>query len=430
MENTIKEKLKQSKTFCILPFVHLYVHPDGKIAPCCIGEPFENGPNLKTSSVEQLVNSAELKEVREFMAEGKEHSACQVCYNDERIRTTSQRTHSNEKLNNGTYTVPNIELDYTVPAEIQHLDIRFSNLCNLKCRMCNPTYSSMWYEDWSKLYVGSPKAKTKLVKADENAVEKIKPYITKLKTIYFAGGEPLLMKEHMDTLVFLHETYPDVELPNSNGFGKDLQFHYNTNLHVLKYDGEGFIEKWKDFRRVNLSISCDGIGPVGEYQRTGFKTERLISNLNTLVEKGFKPLSYVKFGGPQPRLNYNFQYTVTPLNIYHIFEFIDFLLENNYIENDYDVDFRYAWTPSEHTVRNMPDEYKTPALEFLIKQRARKMSSATSAALESLISYIQEPPQITPDTFHKINKRMEELTSTDNEHTYLDFLTNNFKRYQ
>lgn len=423
MNKTVTEKVKESKTFCILPFIHLYVHPDGKIAPCCIGNPFSNGPNMKNSTIEELINSKELKEVRESIANELEHPACSVCFNSEKLNGDSSRFRYNK---HEAYSLPEVQDDYSVPTSIQHLDIRFSNLCNLKCRMCNPEYSSMWYEDWHKLHKGKLQG-TKVVKADENAVEKIKPYIANLKTIYFAGGEPLLMKEHMDTLTYLHETFPNVDLPCNHGIGKNLQFHYNTNLHVLKYNGEGFIDKWKDFRKVNLSISCDGIGPVGEFQRTGFKTERFLTNLNTLVNKGFKPLSYRSANGdPNCRLLYNFQYTVTPLNVFHIFEFIDFLLDNKYIYNDYDVDFRYAWSPLSHTVKNMPIEYKIPAITFLESCKSRNMSDITATRLDGLIKYIKEEPEATPEEFHRDNSKMDNVTSINTNYTYLDFISNKY----
>ena len=49
---------------------------------------------------------------------------------------------------------------------------------------------------------------------------------------------------------------------------RNLSIHYNTNLSK-KYDEESLIDLWRGFSRVYLSrISCDGIGKVGEYQRT------------------------------------------------------------------------------------------------------------------------------------------------------------------
>jgi hypothetical protein len=34
---------------------------------------------------------------------------------------------------------------------VVYYDLRFGNFCNLKCRMCGPTDSSAWYDDWIKL---------------------------------------------------------------------------------------------------------------------------------------------------------------------------------------------------------------------------------------------------------------------------------------
>ena len=37
---------------------------------------------------------------------------------------------------------------------IEFFDIRYGNFCNLKCRMCGPTDSHMWYPDFIKLTDG------------------------------------------------------------------------------------------------------------------------------------------------------------------------------------------------------------------------------------------------------------------------------------
>ena len=67
---------------------------------------------------------------------------------------------------------------------------------------------------------------------------------------------------------------------------RNLSIHYNTNLSVIKYDEESLIDLWRGFSRVYLSISCDGIGKVGEYQRTGFDTKRFEENLKTIKKYG------------------------------------------------------------------------------------------------------------------------------------------------
>ena len=35
---------------------------------------------------------------------------------------------------------------------VTFFDIRFGNLCNLKCVMCSPTDSNQWYDDYNKIW--------------------------------------------------------------------------------------------------------------------------------------------------------------------------------------------------------------------------------------------------------------------------------------
>ena len=104
----------------------------------------------------------------------------------------------------------------------------------------------------------------------------------------------------------------------------DIAIHYNTNLSVIKYDEESLIDLWKSFKQIFLSISCDGIGDVGEYQRTGFDTKRFEENLKT-IKKYLDALSTFEGG---TGIMYGFQYTTTIMNVYHIFDFIDYMFKN------------------------------------------------------------------------------------------------------
>ena len=51
----------ESKTFCILPFIHLYSEPNGELKPCCIADGFDEKINLKNTSIEDAFNSTQMK---------------------------------------------------------------------------------------------------------------------------------------------------------------------------------------------------------------------------------------------------------------------------------------------------------------------------------------------------------------------------------
>jgi organic radical activating enzyme len=87
------------------------------------------------------------------------------------------------------------------------IDIRFSNKCNYKCRICNSDYSTLWYDEEVKLGKSVlPSSKEIKVSADELKFwESFKSLLPTVKRLHFAGGEPLFMDEHYATLEHLIE---------------------------------------------------------------------------------------------------------------------------------------------------------------------------------------------------------------------------------
>ena len=196
-----------SKTFCILPWIHFYANPDGNVLPCCIGD--HNSPlgNVQTQSITEVWNSDSYKQMRLNMLSGDRCVECKSCYQSEDAGVNSFRQSVNrdyiEFLNFAEDTNPDGSLD---TMKLKYLDIRWSNICNFKCRSCSSTYSSSWATEDNKqgqnkqvfIFAGG--------KNNDLLYEQIKPYIAEVKEIYFAGGEPLLMDKHYDILEHLIAT--------------------------------------------------------------------------------------------------------------------------------------------------------------------------------------------------------------------------------
>lgn len=373
-----------SDTFCILPYVHFYTEPKGEVKPCCIAGGFDEPLNLKSMSIEETFNSPQMKQLRKDMENGKRNKVCDVCYKREDTTGHSPRIDVFNK--NPLWKKPELKEDYSVPSDFQHIDIRFSNLCNFKCRMCNHDFSSNWYDDMKKIRPDNVRPK-KVLKASETIVEDLIPHLSKVKSFYFAGGEPLIMPEHYKVLKYLHDTFPKKEFyisDDENLKAIDIAIHYNTNLSVIKYDEESLIDIWKSFKQIFLSISCDGIGDVGEYQRTGFSTKRFEENLK-IIKKYFRPMNVQKSEGYG--LKYNFQYTTTIMNVYHIFDFIDYMLEKNHITDSSQIDFYYAWSPLEFALSQISKSEKKKIEDFLNKNKQR-YSEKTQDELNSMIEFM------------------------------------------
>ena len=377
-----------SDTFCILPYIHLYTEPKGEMKPCCIADGFDEPLNLRTMSIENAFNSPQMKQLRKDMEEGKRNKACDVCYKREDATGHSPRV---DVFNtNDMWTKPELGEDYSAPSDFQHIDIRFSNLCNFKCRMCNHDFSSNWYEDMQKIRPDNVREK-KVIKATDTIVEDLIPHLSKIKSFYFAGGEPLIMPEHYKVLNYLHKNFPKVkfythESPEPFMEKVDISIHYNTNLSILRFEKTNLIPIWKDFKQIFLSISCDGIGKVGEYQRTGFNTEIFEKNLKE-IKKHFRPVNIQTSEGHG--LKYNFQYTTTNMNAYHIFDFIEYMLENKHITESGQIDFYYAWSPNEFALSKILPSEKKKLKKFLNTNKT-KYSKKTITEIDSMINFMMD----------------------------------------
>ena len=130
--------MKPSKSFCILPFVHLYSSTDGEVRPCCIADSFKDKPNLK-DGIESAFNSVSMKKLRHDMMEGRRNLVCNVCYKNEDNNIPSSREMYNESIDR-EFTIPSINEDFSTTTDFQYIDIRFSNLCNFKINFLKYTY--------------------------------------------------------------------------------------------------------------------------------------------------------------------------------------------------------------------------------------------------------------------------------------------------
>ena len=369
-------------SFCILPFIHLYSEPKGEVKPCCIASGFDTPINLKTMSIEEAFNSDGMKELRKDMVDGKRNKVCDVCYKQEDTTDYSPRLDFNK---NTLWKLPEINEDYSVEPQFQHIDVRFSNLCNFKCRMCNHEFSSHWYDDYMKIKPLEVDGKEKVMKISDTISDELTNHLNNLKSIYFAGGEPLIMPEHYKILTHLYEN----RIVDETSKRRKISIHYNTNLSVLKFEEKSLVNMWEGFERVFLSISCDGIGKVGEYQRTGFTHNKFIENLK-IVGKYFTPSTSYDF---RNGMYYNFQYTTTIWNVYHIFDFIKFMQENKYITTTDSIDFYYSWQPNYSSLNNITQSEKDRLIQFLTDgMNEIELTDKTKAELHRIIDFIKLPP--------------------------------------
>ena len=324
--------LKDSRTFCIYPWIHLHAYPTGEAYPCCHAEmkPGIVG-NCKTNTLAEIWQDRPMQQLRADMLSETPHAACTRCYEQEASGFFSGRKSANKHHGNHVK-----KLDQN-PFEMTYWDIRFSNLCNLSCRSCGHIFSSSWYQDQAKLAGPTWKAQNKVLnyagRTETDMWTQLEPHLDYVEQIYFAGGEPLLMEEHYQILD---------ELVQRKRF--DVRLIYNTNFTHTDLKGRSVFEYWKQFDSVAVGASLDGQGPYGEYIRKGTDW--------TVVEQNRRDMLAIC-----PRVDFYISPTLSIMNAWHLPDFHRSWVEQGLIRAQ-DLNVNILQDPPHYRIDIAPAEYK------------------------------------------------------------------------
>ena len=270
-----KELLIDSETFCILPWMHLHAFPDGRAYPCCFALDKLHVGNVNENSMEEVFNGEKMRKMRLNMLSNKKSRECAKCYDQEDSGFFSLRLSSNKHFGHNIGMVENTKPDGTADFIIKYWDIRFSNLCNMACRSCGTWFSSNWYEDHKKL-TGAPPNHAKIMRAGRSSNdiwEQLLKQFDHVEQFYFAGGEPIIMPEHLRILR---------ELDKRKMY--HVRLIYNTNFSKSKFKGTDIFELWNKFDSVSIGASLDAEGPRAELMRKGTVWEETVANRKRMLE--------------------------------------------------------------------------------------------------------------------------------------------------
>ena len=195
--------LNKSKTFCMFPWVHLNATPLGNVYPCCSSDYTAPFDNVKDKSLKEAFNNDKMKELRLNMLNDKKSSICEYCYKHEESSPFSFRKYSLEHFGKDFDDIVTTtdETGHVPEFKMKYFDIRFSNICNFKCRTCGSEFSSQWAQEM-KQNKWVPESFKIIQHADEsgNLLQEIKDQVPNMDLAYFAGGEPLITDEHYQLL--------------------------------------------------------------------------------------------------------------------------------------------------------------------------------------------------------------------------------------
>ena len=369
---TEKEKdwLIASDTFCMYPWIHMQVHPDGQTAPCCHARG-EIG-SVKENTLKEIWNSDKQKQLRCDMLAGKKNDMCRSCYEQEDSGFFSGRQSANKHHGHLVKRVHNTESDGTFNKfEMTYWDIRFSNLCNLRCRSCGHGYSSSWYKDQSAL-AGPEWAKNNkpLLIAGKNTNdmwEQLVEHIEYVEQIYFAGGEPIMMEEHYLILE---------ELERRKKF--DVRLIYNTNFTHVKLKDRLVFDYWKKFDSVAVGASLDAMGTHAEYIRKGTDWSQVEENRRLMLEIC-------------PNVDFYISPTLSIMNALHLPDFHRDWVEKGFIKPQ-DLNVNILQDPEHYRIDIASPELKDKIREKYLKHlewlRPLDHLNRATVGFESALNYL------------------------------------------
>lgn len=234
------------KNFCAAPWAGLSLDPDGQAKMCCISQ-----NRVSLTELDKASTNADFIEIRQAFIQDQQHPNCQTCWTREQgtlewesRRSIYQYDYFHDLTDNSKF-------------KLEHLDLRWSNTCNLNCVYCNSTFSSKWAE--------LEDLKTKF---------RISPTITdadlgNLRVLQLAGGEPMLIKENLDILTRVNKVNPDVAI------------EVTTNLTQIQ--NNPIYKMLQNFANVRFVVSFESTGAKFEYIRNGAKWNLFRKNLDLLA---------------------------------------------------------------------------------------------------------------------------------------------------
>jgi sulfatase maturation enzyme AslB (radical SAM superfamily) len=381
------------------PFTGLATREDGAVKVCCRSAPIGF---IQENTLEEIWNNETMQLVRKQVLNGERPEVCKPCFDleDQGVESLRQR-HINGVIPEARINLyPNTILQEIMPFEFPTIEIKLNNLCNLKCRMCNPLDSTNW-TDWDKVVPFYKKENNFLVPTIESLVNKPGKYIgafdntdnwwasfekllPHFRRVEFAGGEPLMDPQHYKILDMLKP------------YGKNIEIKYATNGTTLGIsNGRTIHDYWPHFRSVAVNVSLDGIHDVYNYIRGNGDFSQVEENIREIQ----KIPNVSRVVGA---------FTAQAGNILQAAECIDYFInEMNIVFYSHRVGY-----PTCLSAQVLPQALKEEAIQRLEAVRARLFT----------FNNIKKYPLLEKITQQQIKDNINYLKAKDQHHLWSDFL--------
>ena len=375
---------------CLMPWIHMHIWPNGNTFPCCMSDSSKVFGNVHDEKINDLINNDNFKKLRSDMLNGIKPSACSRCYElEDSADSFTLRRNSLESFSEFLPLIENTNDDGSInDFKMHYMDIRFSNLCNMKCRTCGPELSSTWYEDQIKLFPDYKKTKFIDLKTNINFMDDLKPHLDTIVEVYFAGGEALITPQHYEILDYWLSTNRT-----------DVRLRYTTNFSNLKFKDKDILGYWKRFTDVRVAASLDTYANKAEYVRHGTDWKRIVENRKKMMEVC-------------PDVYFEITPTVSVFSVHSLYEFHRSWVEEGLLDID-NIRVNILTHPRYFSITILPEDYKqrlkgfySVYINWLEQAGAKKQ---TINAINGIIDYM-----ISEDHTNLIADFKKEIETIDN----------------
>lgn len=244
-----------AKPYCILPWFHLTSHTDGGSTPCCTWKGW-----ISPQRAMDFFNGHQLAGLRQSMLEHRPPMECADCKHHEKLGTFSPRDDG--------WTIYKTILghgDEVIEPRLEFIELNFSNICNLKCRMCANDRSSKWASDAEAMGFH---VHGKVV----NDVNITDDMLRTLRFIRILGGEPLLHADQIEDI-----------LNRVAAMGRLGEMHIGITTNGMVMPSERLIDLLSGCKNVWWTVSIDAVGDLNGYIRSGSSWDEIVKHLDRMT---------------------------------------------------------------------------------------------------------------------------------------------------
>jgi MoaA/NifB/PqqE/SkfB family radical SAM enzyme len=328
-----------------MPHIGIALQNEGTISPCNLTKySYITDSGAKTidkANIDEFWNSKSRQEFITRLDNGTKDAACNVCWQKEAIRKTSNRQQFNEMFEDKGLNKPSVII------------LKPGNTCNSACRTCIPETSTAWYSDAHKIQlIKNPDLKFRdYVQGFEHIKNSFKPnnpnfwptlqnWYDGLQFMDIYGGEPWLIPGLWTSLQWAVD----------KNLAKDISLQLHTNCSVWNED---YLNLLAHFKSVNIGFSIDShIKTEFEYIRHKSEYDLVFSNTHKFTE-------YIK---QHDNMSCYISCTASILNIWNL----DDIVHN--LNNTFGVKVGFTnivHEPEIFNIRHLPREVKQIILKKL-----------------------------------------------------------------